>query len=252
MAKASTKKCTVCEVGKEISEENKTKQAKYNKKWRDKNKEKISKAKKEYYLKNKEIKLEKSNEYYKNNKESCLERRKRYYSKNKERLLKEGKVYYQNNKEAISKTINARLKIRRVIDSKYRIKRNMSCVIWNVLRKNKLGSWQTIVSYSVKQLMDHLESKFTNGMTWENYGRNGWEIDHIIPQSLFKFDSAEHPAFKACWALENLQPLWATTKIAMSYGENTSYIGNFEKGNRIKLTKKQEKLLKSVNSEKTL
>ena len=50
MSKASTKKCTVCEIDKEILEENKRKQAEHNKKWRDKNKEKISKQKREKLL----------------------------------------------------------------------------------------------------------------------------------------------------------------------------------------------------------
>ena len=64
---------------------------------------------------------------------------------------------------------------------------------------------------------------------------------------IFKFDSYEHPAFKACWDLSNLQPLWATTKIAISYGESNNYIGNREKGNRIIITKEIQNLLDSVN-----
>lgn len=84
-------------------------------------------------------------------------------------------------------------------------------------------------------------------MTWENYGKNGWHIDHIIPKSFFKFDSQEHPAFKACWALSNLQPLWETTKIAINYGENESYIGNIDKSNRIKITNDIKIFLDSVN-----
>jgi len=31
----------------------------------------------------------------------------------------------------------------------------------------------------------------------------------------------------------NLQPLWATTKIAMSYGEPETYIGNIEKSDNL-------------------
>jgi hypothetical protein len=43
-------------------------------------------------------------------------------------------------------------------------------------------------------------------MTWEN--RDRWQIDHIIPLSSFKYESAEDPEFKAAWALTNLRPLW--------------------------------------------
>ncbi|GAG78004.1 unnamed protein product, partial [marine sediment metagenome] len=34
-------------------------------------------------------------------------------------------------------------------------------------------------------------------------------IDHKIPVSVFNFSKAEHMDFKKCWALKNLQPLWA-------------------------------------------
>ena len=56
---------------------------------------------------------------------------------------------------------------------------------------------------------DHIESQFKDGMTWDNYGKNGWHIDHIIPKSLFQFKSSEDDEFKQCWALCNLQPMWA-------------------------------------------
>ena len=44
-------------------------------------------------------------------------------------------------------------------------------------------------------------------MTWQNYGK--WHIDHVIPKSLFNINGAKSKGFKKCWALENLQPLWA-------------------------------------------
>jgi len=59
----------------------------------------------------------------------------------------------------------------------------------------------------LNDLMQHLSSKFSKGMSFENYGQ--WHIDHIRPVASFNFDSAEHPDFKKCWALNNLQPLWA-------------------------------------------
>jgi len=64
-----------------------------------------------------------------------------------------------------------------------------------------------LVGYTREQLMAHLESLFKDGMTWENYGE--WHVDHIKPQSAFSFISPDSPEFKACWALSNLQPLWA-------------------------------------------
>lgn len=69
--------------------------------------------------------------------------------------------------------------------------------------------WKDIVGYSVNDLMRHLESKFQKGMSWDNHGVHGWHIDHIVPVSSFEFKDITDPAFKECWSLNNLQPLWA-------------------------------------------
>lgn len=47
-------------------------------------------------------------------------------------------------------------------------------------------------------------------MSWENYGRDGWHIDHRVPLAAFKFNTPDDPDFKVAWALTNLQPMWAT------------------------------------------
>jgi hypothetical protein len=73
------------------------------------------------------------------------------------------------------------------------------------------------LEYTLQDLKEHLESKFQEGMTWDNYGE--WHIDHIIPQSKLKYTSTEDENFKKCWSLDNLQPLWAKD--------------NLRKGNRI-------------------
>ncbi len=74
---------------------------------------------------------------------------------------------------------------------------------------NKAGQkWETLVGYAAKDLKKHLEKRWVNGMTWENYGNMGWHIDHIIPVSAFNFSSPDDIDFKKCWALKNLQPLW--------------------------------------------
>jgi hypothetical protein len=74
------------------------------------------------------------------------------------------------------------------------------------------NSWESLVKYTLDDLMKHLESKFKDGMTWENYGPV-WHIDHIVPDALFEYSNYEDDAFKRCWSLENLQPMFASENI---------------------------------------
>lgn len=84
------------------------------------------------------------------------------------------------------------------------ISRQISCQIKG--HKNQ-RHWETLVGYTWEELKPHLENQFLPGMSWDNYGK--WHIDHIIPKSVFNFTKPEHPDFERCWALSNLQPLWA-------------------------------------------
>lgn len=46
-------------------------------------------------------------------------------------------------------------------------------------------------------------------MTWEKYLEGKIHIDHKTPKTVFNFTQPEHEDFKRCWALSNLQPMWA-------------------------------------------
>ena len=75
-------------------------------------------------------------------------------------------------------------------------------------RGSKAGRhWETLVGYTIDDLKRHLEKYFQDGMGWNNYG--SWHVDHKIPIAVFNFETPEDIDFKRCWALSNLQPLWA-------------------------------------------
>ena len=92
-----------------------------------------------------------------------------------------------------------------------RLRGNLSSAIWLSLKgESKRGHrWEYLVGYSVDQLKRHLEKLFEPGMSWENYGKYGWHVDHKIPVSAFNFETPDDLDFKRCWALKNLQPLEA-------------------------------------------
>ncbi|MBX4941134.1 hypothetical protein [Rhizobium binae] len=69
----------------------------------------------------------------------------------------------------------------------------------------------SLLGYTSDDLREHLEKLFLPGMTWENYG--DWHVDHKIPKSAFNYETPDDIDFKRCWALSNLQPLWAVDNI---------------------------------------
>lgn len=94
----------------------------------------------------------------------------------------------------------------------FKLRCNISTLIGNRLRfrlSSKGGkSIFTFLPYSIEELMVHLESLFTEGMTWDNWERFGWHIDHKIPDCNFNYKNVEDKEFQECWALKNLRPLW--------------------------------------------
>jgi hypothetical protein len=61
-------------------------------------------------------------------------------------------------------------------------------------------------------LIKHLESHFTEGMNWDNYGVYGWHMDHIIPCAAFDLTKPEDQS--KCFHYTNLQPLWAKDNLS--------------------------------------
>jgi hypothetical protein len=88
----------------------------------------------------------------------------------------------------------------------------MHAGIYASLAGRKRGrKWEKLAGYTLDDLIWHLERQFSKGMNWENYG--SWHVDHIVPIASFDIQSAEDPAFRVCWALANLRPLWAAENL---------------------------------------
>lgn len=90
-----------------------------------------------------------------------------------------------------------------------RIRNAMSARMWAALKGRTDGALFSRLGYSVDDLVIHLEARFTTGMCWGNYG--AWHVDHIKPCVLF--DLTDAAQFDECWALRNLQPLWAEDNV---------------------------------------
>ena len=117
------------------------------------------------------------------------------------------KKWLDKNPEWLSKYQKRRL----IDDVHYKIKRNINNAVWCKLNRyrgiKKDGRISDCLPYNIDELKIHLENQFTEGMSWDNYGK--WHIDHIIPDSSFKYTSMEDIEFQKSWSLDNLRPLWA-------------------------------------------
>lgn len=95
-------------------------------------------------------------------------------------------------------------------------KRNLVHKIGHTLRnrtrlaiKNnqKVGSAVKDLGCTVEEFKLYVENLFLPNMTWDNWSRHRWHLDHIIPLSSFNLsDRKEY--LKACH-YTNIQPLWA-------------------------------------------
>lgn len=75
--------------------------------------------------------------------------------------------------------------------------------------------------YLAKDLRRHIELQFSDGMDWGKFFAGEIHIDHITP--LKDYDKASEDEMKACYALPNLRPLWASDNLAKS-GRKTSLL----------------------------
>ncbi len=161
-----------------------------------------------YYIENKEKILEHNAKYRNKNRPMINAQKKEFYQNNKEKHRKWAKDYAINNKDRLDECRRIRERERRK-DPFIKINKNISAQIRSALKEKKNGRhWESIVNFTLNDLINHLESQFREGMAWENYGKGGWHIDHKFPVSWWKFRTPEDEDFKRCWALKNLQPLW--------------------------------------------
>ena len=222
------------EESKSYCKKNKGKRNKASREYHDKHKEELNAYCRVYNVKHKE-RLKVYNKIYNDaHKEEQKARRKVYNDAHREEQKVYSKLYRKKNKEkcklydklyaethrkerraaadARSKETNIQRRHRRKTDAGYKLNENISRAIYRSLKRNngnKNGRhWETLVGFTVKQLKKHLEKLFAVGMTWDNYGKLGWEIDHRIPISVHNFMNPEHRDFRRCWSLSNLQPLW--------------------------------------------
>lgn len=192
---------------------NKDKRKVYQKKYYEENKDALSAYGKEYREANKEKIAEANKNWRKKNKEKIKNKKREEYTANKEQILADRKDYYERNKDEVKRRTH-----------KYTVSRYQSDPMFNLemrLRRRtrsaldgrgftKTKRTQEMLGCTYEELMQHLESQFVEGMTWDN--RSEWHIDHIVPLASAE---TEEELIALCH-YTNLQPLWAADNLKKS------------------------------------
>lgn len=144
-----------------------------------------------------------------------------YYEQNIKYLTAYKKDYREENKDKLNQQFYDRM----ATDIEFKLRHAIRNRINSAVKRNcRAGSAVDALGCSIVEFKRYLESMFWEGMTWNNWGQGPgtWQIDHIIPLSLFEL--ADKEQFASACNYKNMQPLW-------------SHINNSKGGaNRIKFT----------------
>ncbi len=114
-------------------------------------------------------------------------------------------------------------------DELFAIRHRLRTLVRNSFRKSGYNKFEmkteAIVGINYEEFKQYMESKFQDGMSWDNRGE--WHIDHIIPLASAKSEVE----LVALSHYTNLQPLWA--------------MDNLKKGSKIIYT--EEELMQQLN-----
>jgi hypothetical protein len=217
------KKCSKCKENKNFINFHKHKRTKDGyasrckecslvdkKNYYEKNKDKVKKMVKEYRENNLDDVKNHVKSYYYRNRESLLEYKKNYHKENKEYFNELNLKYREKNKKSINESKRKYISNKRKTDNLFKLKENISKLINHSLKskgfKKKYKS-EEILHCTIQEFKKYIESKFLEGMSWENHG--DWHLDHKIPVSWGKneieiYELNHYTNFQPLWKKDNL------------------------------------------------
>jgi hypothetical protein len=180
------------------------------------------KKKKLDYKEQNEVKLkELYKKYRQENAEKYRIYGKKYRQANNERIQLTKKQWYIENREHSNTKKRTWVKVTKennpIYAFKVQVRRNIS-MSFKFGKKPK--KTELILGCTISEFRKYIEQKFQDGMNWENNGRNGWHLDHIIPLATAKTTEEvlrlNH--------FTNFQPLWEEDNLKKSDKLNYEFI----------------------------
>lgn len=184
-----------------------------SRRWFENHPDKAREVRKRTITKNHSQRLQDTQEWKSKNKTAVAIYNKAWHAKNTERAKVLNAKWYAQNMPAVKAKKTARYQS----DPQFKIKVNLRSRIYTVLKRRMLLGYKSqstmkLVGCSIDELMQHIESQFLPGMSWENHG--DWHIDHKRPCASFDLTDPEQQ--KECFHYKNLQPLWKADNIRKS------------------------------------
>jgi hypothetical protein len=185
----------------------------------------------EYKEKTKEYRLKQSAEYREQNRERLRDvsvvynersrekrRQDRLKPENRVRELERGRKWRRENKERYNKYFHDYYER----DIVKKAVRNLRHKLYKILKGTHSPLHTTdIVSCDLASFRKHLESHFTEGMNWSNYGfgADKWNVHHSPP--LASYDYSDPNSYKEAFHWSHSFPKWTSENIS----ENSWYNG---------------------------
>jgi hypothetical protein len=144
-------------------------------------------------------------DYRAKNPEVFLKSQRSFAERNREKLRAEYREYRKNNWGKIIAHQSLRNKTDPVYSMAHRCRRRIRATVAGRCKMSRRS--EEIMGCKWDVLRSHIESKFTEGMSWDNISE--WQIDHIIP--LASANTVED-VIRLCH-YTNLQPLWPKDNI---------------------------------------
>lgn len=193
----------------QYNERNKESIATKKKEYNERNKERLAEAKKLYSKKHSEHLKEYKKQWNEKNREAVALKKKEYYEKTKDVAIARSRKHYLDNKELIAVKKREYEKRRRESDPMFKAMCNLRSRLYKSCRALSINKqFKTIDSLGIapEEFKLYIESLFTDGMSWDNYGlgHDKWSLDHIKPLCMA---TTEEELFALNY-YTNLQPMW--------------------------------------------
>jgi hypothetical protein len=189
----------------------------YNKKYRKDNNKKLKILQKNNYIKNKNKILKEAKLYREKNKDRINKWAEEYRKNNIELLRKRDKEYRENNYD---KYINrSRKKYYKYMKENinFKLAHNLRSGLRRALQRLNAKKTYSVFKYlgcSLEYFKEYIFKQFKPGMTWKNWTKDTWHLDHKRPCA--SFDLRNEAERYICFNYKNLQPLWAVENLSKS------------------------------------